>query len=84
MDYNYTSQMEKKLDEIANKKLDHIEMLKDFYSNFKKELDAAYIDSGCHLCEKCNSPMSERKSKTGNSFLGCNAYPLCKFAKNIE
>lgn len=83
MDYNYTSKMEKKLDEIANKKMDHVEMLKDFYSNFKKELDTAYIQSGCHLCEKCGSPMSERKSKSGSSFLGCTAYPNCRFTKEV-
>lgn len=83
MDYNYTSNMEKKLDDIANKKLNYIEMLKDFYNNFKKELDTAYIDSGCELCEKCNSPLSERKSKTG-SFLGCTTYPNCKFTKEIK
>jgi len=81
MDYNYTSEMEKKLDDIANQKLDYIEMLKDFYQNFKKELDSAYIDSGCEMCDKCGSPMTEKKSKTG-SFYGCSAWPKCNFTKN--
>jgi DNA topoisomerase-1 len=84
MDYNYTSLMEKKLDSIAGKNLNHIEMLKNFYQEFKKELDQAYIDDGGEICIKCGSPMLERSTRNGERFLGCSAYPSCKSTKNLE
>ena len=85
LDYNYTKDMEKKLDLIANGKLDYVEMLKAFYDPFKIELDKAYLDNGGTLCEKCGSPMSIRTSKrTNEKFQGCNNYPRCLYTKPIE
>ena len=84
MDYNYTSEMEKKLDSIANKNLNYVEMLKSFYQEFKKELDNAYINNGGELCVRCGSYMAERTTKNGEKFFGCTAYPNCKFTKNIS
>ena len=79
MQYNYTANMEQQLDEIENGKINHVEMLSNFYSQYKKELDAAYINLGGHLCNKCSSPMASRTAKnTGNKFLACTAYPKCK------
>lgn len=84
MDYNYTSDLEVKLDQIAEGKLNHIEMLKEFYSKFKKELDNAYEKNGTILCEKCKSPMILRTTKSnGNKFLGCQSYPNCKNIKPL-
>jgi DNA topoisomerase-1 len=84
MDYNYTSLMEKKLDLIANKKLNHTEMLKSFYKEFKKELDEAYINNGSELCSQCGSPMIERSTKNKEKFLGCSLYPNCRSTKPIS
>ena len=83
MDYNYTAKMEHQLDEIASGKVNHIDMLKKFYPEFKKELDTAYLKHGGMLCDKCGSPMSTRTTKTGDKFLGCSGYPRCKNVKNI-
>lgn len=84
MDYNYTAKLEKQLDEIESGKLDHIEMLKKFYPDFKLELDQAYLGHGGCLCEKCGSPMATRKTKTGTTFMGCSAWPKCNSTKNID
>jgi len=78
MDYNYTAKMEQQLDEIETGKVDHIDMLKKFFPEFKKELDSAYLDHGSQMCKKCGSPMVTRKSKSGDTFLGCSAFPKCK------
>lgn len=84
MEYNYTADLEKKLDEIAHGKQDQLTMLTEFFSAFKTELDKAYIFNGSEMCDKCKSPMKIRQSKTGDKFLGCSAYPKCYNTKQIE
>ncbi len=84
MNYDYTAKMEKSLDEIEAGKLNHIDMLKNFFPGFKKELGLAYKGHGSLLCEKCDSPMITKTSKTGDKFLGCTQYPSCGFTKNLE
>jgi DNA topoisomerase-1 len=82
MDYNYSAKMEKQLDEIEGGKLNHIDMLKKFYPDFKKEIDKAYIGHGGTLCDKCCSPMSTRTVKeSGEKFLACSSYPKCRNTK---
>src|SRR5580698_9954229 len=56
MDYNYTAKMENQLDEIECGKINHIDMLKKFFPEFKKQLDKAYLQHGGILCDKCKSP----------------------------
>jgi DNA topoisomerase-1 len=84
MDYNYTAKMEQQLDKIEAGKLDHVDMLKEFFPKFKTELDSAYIGHGGVLCEKCGSPMATRTVKSsGEKFLGCVNFPKCKSTKPI-
>ena len=84
MDYNFTSNIEKQLDEIEYGKLDHIDMLSRFYPQFKKELDAAYVKHGCELCEKCSAPMIIKTAKASQEkFLGCQNFPFCKNVKSL-
>jgi len=82
MDYDYTAKMEQQLDEVESGKVNHVDMLKKFYPEFKKELDKAYVGHGATMCPKCGSPMSVRTSKTGK-FLGCSGYPKCKHTVNL-
>jgi DNA topoisomerase I len=84
MDYDYTADMEKLLDEIGQGKVNHIDMLKKFYPEFKSEIDRAYLNHGGTLCDKCSSPMALRSAKnSGEKFLACSAYPKCKNTKSI-
>jgi DNA topoisomerase-1 len=83
MDYDYTAKMEQQLDEIEGGKVNHIDMLKKFFPEFKSELDKAYLGHGGTLCSKCGSPMSIRTTKTGDKFLGCSGYPKCKNTINL-
>lgn len=80
---NYTSKMEVKLDQIAEGKLNSIDMLKEFYGEFKKQLDSAYINDGHDICS-CGGVMVRRKSKNGDEFIGCTEFPSCKVTKSIE
>lgn len=78
MDYDYTALLEKKLDLIENSTLDKVHMLNDFYSAYKDELAKGHVALGGKLC-RCGSPMVVRVvKKTGDKFLGCSSYPICK------
>ncbi|HKQ21385.1 MAG TPA: DNA topoisomerase, partial [Nitrososphaeraceae archaeon] len=84
MDYDYTAKMERQLDDVEGGKVDHVDMLKKFFPEFKKELDTAYLDHGGTLCDKCGSHMAVRTVKaTGDKFLACSAYPKCRNTKPI-
>jgi DNA topoisomerase-1 len=85
MDYNYSSNMEHELDKIEHGKLDHVQMLKNFYPSYKKELERAYIDNGGTICDKCGNPMSVRIVKaSGVKFLSCSNFKFCKNTKNLS
>jgi DNA topoisomerase-1 len=82
--------MELKLDEIEEKHLDWIKLLKDFYGPFHKTVDGA-LDKIEHaggtaspyMCEKCGAPMVYRISKNG-FFLSCTNYPQCDGIKAVD
>lgn len=84
MEYNYTAELEKKLDLIENGKQNHVAMLEEFFKPFKEELDKAYVFNGSEICDKCKSPMKMRQGKNGDQFLGCSAYPKCYNTKSVK
>ena len=88
----YTRDMEQKLDDIADKHADWVQMLRDFYHPFKDDLEKAYSDMGHakaetepapHKCPKCGSGTVYRFGKNGR-FLSCASYPECKYAAPID
>lgn len=82
MDYNYTAKMEQQLDEIESGKVDHVDMLKKFYPEYKKQLSLAYTQHGAMMCDQCGSPMTLRTAKTdGSTFFACTAFPKCRNTK---
>ncbi|HWZ21406.1 MAG TPA: DNA topoisomerase, partial [Cytophagaceae bacterium] len=83
MEYDYTADMEEKLDSIETGNVDQLKMLSDFFIPFKVELQKAYTNNGSNPCEKCGSPMATRTARNGDKFLGCSAYPKCKNTKQI-
>lgn len=76
MDYMYTAEMEKKLDKIAEGKLDYLSMMTDFFGGFKDEFEKARGNQGMVTdipCPKCGDKTVVRKSKYG-FFAGCVKY----------
>ncbi len=85
MDYDFTKDLEEKLDSIAEHQLDWIECLDSFYKGFKAQLDTARLseDKGGMepnkavptniLCPNCQSPMVIKSATTG-MFLACSNY----------
>jgi len=82
----FTADVEEKLDEIAEDKLQWQSLLKDFYGPFEKDLEAAEknlerqkveAQKTDEVCPNCGKPMVIRESRNGR-FLGCSGYPECK------
>ena len=90
MDYKFTAGMEAKLDEIADKKVEWIKVLNDFYKPFMDEVNAVMktaqkvtVETKV-TCPNCGKPMVLRTSKQGSQFLGCSGYPECKTAMSLN
>jgi DNA topoisomerase-1 len=84
MDYSFTSKIEEELDKIAEGKITHTELLKQFYDIFSKELATAYRNKlgDKVLCKKCNQNMIEREGKFGKFNVCIN--PACRAIENVK
>ncbi len=80
MEYNYTSNLELKLDDIAKGEYNYLQMMQEFYPSFKKNVSNVYYETENpeykFTCE-CGKAMYIKKSTFGH-FLGCSGYPNCK------
>ena len=94
IDYNYTADMEDDLERICSGELPYVDVLKEFYVDFAKQLEAAEetLAEGKIaisptetdiICEKCGCKMVERVGKFGK-FAGCPNYPTCKNTKPLD
>ncbi|GAA3531624.1 type I DNA topoisomerase [Zobellella aerophila] len=99
MNYDFTAQMEGKLDEIAGGSLNWTQVLDAFYAEFSEELERAELpaeEGGMRAnqmvltdieCPTCGRQMGIRTATTG-VFLGCSGYALppkerCKQTINL-
>ncbi len=92
IDDDFTSEMEDKLDNIANGEGEYVKTLSEFYKPFKKAVDAKEnIEKITNLgpgpkefpCPLCKSAMVIKLGKTGK-FLSCDRYPDCLGARLID
>lgn len=88
----FTAELENSLDEIASGKKEWHEVIKDFYSQFKEELDVAEKEMeeieikdevSDVKCENCGAFMVIKKGRYGK-FLACPNYPNCKNTKPLN
>jgi DNA topoisomerase-1 len=90
VDLDFTAQMENNLDKIAEGQENWVEIVRDFYTNFEKELkEAQTIEKikipdviSDEICDKCGSHMLIKEGRYGK-FLACQAFPKCKNIKPI-
>ena len=82
--------METDLDEIAEAKLDNVEVLRDFYNKFEplvedafKNMEKVAPEETGETCPDCGSPLVIRKGRYGE-FVACSNYPTCKHIKKEE
>jgi DNA topoisomerase-1 len=89
----FTADMETELDKIEQGKLDRLQVLKDFYAPFSKDLKAAEagkaemkksLEEKTDLkCPNCQAPMIIKWGRFGK-FYACSNYPECKTTKPLE
>ena len=81
----FTADMEEKLDEVEEGKLDWHEVISEFYGPFKESLDKAeatiekveVVDEVSDIpCDKCGAMMVYKTGRFGR-FLACPNFPAC-------
>ena len=93
VDYAFTAEMEKRLDDIAHSDLTMNKVLSEFWVGFEKELSAANskmeseeveipVEETDIICEKCGSRMVIKNGRYGK-FAACPNYPQCRNTKPL-
>ena len=91
VDLNFTAEMEDRLDDVEVRDTDWKEIIREFYADFKKDLEHA--DNNIEkveiediktdeVCEKCGRHMVIKHGRFGD-FMACSGYPECKNTKQI-
>jgi DNA topoisomerase-1 len=85
MEYKFTKDVESDFDTIATGEHSYVEVLKEFWEgSLQKDLEHAganaekVIEKTGEKCPDCTADLIFRHSKAGK-FIGCSAYPECKF-----
>ncbi len=89
MNYNFTADLEKKLDLVAEGKLDWLTGIDEFYK--KLALDLAKVKDGKKVelltgekCPDCGGDLIKKYSiKTRGWFIGCSRYPQCRHTARV-
>jgi len=91
VDYDFTAQLEDKLDAISRGEKEWIPVLGEFWSPFveqikvidetvqRKDVTTEQLDE---KCPKCSKPLAIRLGKRGR-FIGCTGYPDCDYTSNL-
>ena len=93
VDVDFTANMESQLDLVEAGKLPWKQVIRDFYGEFEKELEAADKNITGEkialqdevtdvICEKCGRNMFIKHGRYGK-FLACPGYPECKNTKRL-
>lgn len=92
VDYEFTSEMEKGFDDIAEGATKWQPFIKKFYDPFHENLlkkyeeikkeDVLPDEKSTEVCDKCGSPMIIKHGRFGK-FLGCSNFPECKNIKSL-
>lgn len=91
--YEFTAEMENKLDDIACGKNKWQEVIDNFYKPFHSNLEIKYNEVNKkdimpeekteEICDKCGSQMIIKTGRFGK-FLACSNYPECRNVKNVK
>jgi DNA topoisomerase-1 len=89
-DVEFTARMEENLDRVESEKANSLDILTQFYTPFKKDLDTAAekmvsikgvgVETGLK-CQECGHTLHIKIGKNGH-FLACSGYPACKYSSD--
>ena len=92
IDAGFTAKMESLLDQVEEKSVDWVAVMREFYFPFKKRLDTVMstlsskkgqLDEATDkLCDLCGRPMVKKLGRFG-FFLACSGFPECKNTKSV-
>ncbi len=95
IDYEFTANLESKLDSIENGENSTVGVISEFYDRFKQELDSASKsvegkekvaipaeESGVP-CDRCGAVMVYKEGRFGR-FLACPNFPSCRNTKALD
>ena len=91
VDYNFTSQMEQQLDDIAEGERQWVPVIRAFFDPFERTLASAQQkmksvkSEGIATdltCPECGSPLLVKLGKRGE-FLACSQHPQCAFTSDL-
>ncbi|PIE98119.1 MAG: DNA topoisomerase I [Treponema sp.] len=92
IDVDFTAEMEKMLDDVAEEKTKWQEVLADFYPPFQEQIDdvmenlesmkGSFDEETDLVCEKCGKKMMKKLGRYG-FFLACEGFPECRNTKSI-
>lgn len=94
IDYDFTADMEEKLDNVADGDIEWQKIVGDFYRPFEKvvmqkdkelhKADVTKLEETNEKCPKCGRHLNVKLGKYGK-FLSCSGYPdHCDFAKPMD
>lgn len=89
MNYNFTAELEEKLDKVSEGSLDWVEGISDFYSKLEKDINKVKQGEKETLytgktCPDCGGKLIRKYSaRTKGWFIGCSEYPKCKYTGRI-
>ncbi|HET7421596.1 MAG TPA: type I DNA topoisomerase [Candidatus Dormibacteraeota bacterium] len=85
-DDEYTSKLEKRLDEVESGHQEWVPVVRDFYGPLQRMLDAAEEATPAdtdEVCPLCHEGHLVRKASRFGPFMGCSRYPKCKFRRAL-
>lgn len=86
VDSEFTAKMEERLDSVEEGALDWHTLLRDFYGDFRADLDRAAehmverLPETGEACPECGKPLIMRRGRNGD-FVACSGYPDCRYVK---
>jgi DNA topoisomerase-1 len=88
----FTAEMEKELDDIANNERQWPSVIQDFYTPFEKDYEKAVQtaekvkladEPTGDMCPKCGKPLLIKTGRFGK-FIACIGYPDCKYTQSFQ
>ncbi|MCH9674774.1 MAG: type I DNA topoisomerase [Gammaproteobacteria bacterium] len=92
VDYGFTASLEDDLDAISRGEKEWIPVMERFWESFKSQVDLKHEtvkrsdvtqEKLDEECPECSQPLAIRLGRRGR-FIGCTAFPECKYTRSLE